>query len=81
MRMPRWSGIARPGPNARKKKEKFTPPKPEALKTEVSDGRIRFSYGSPEIKITTDPDGKQTTCFDLAGHRFLERRDIKKATR
>lgn len=78
--MPRRFPIARPGSNARKKKEKFVPPKPETLKTDVSDGMIRFSYGSPQVKVTTDPDGKQTTCFDLAGHRFLESREIKKAT-
>ena len=51
-----------------------------AQKLEVTDGMIRFSYGAPVVKVTTDPDGKQTNCFDLAGHRFLERRDIKKAT-
>lgn len=79
--MPRRVKIARPGLNARKKKDKFVSPNPETLKTEVKDGMIRFSYGIPQVKVTTDPDGKQTTCFDLAGHRFLERREIKKATR
>ena len=72
--MPRRLKIDCPASNTRKKKEKFTPPAPSTLKTEVKSGMIGFSMTSPTIKITPREDGKTTTEFDILGHRFKDTR-------
>ena len=72
--MPRRFKIDRPTRTSRNKKEKFVPPAPSTLKTEVKGGMIGFSMMSPTIKETVREDGKTTTEFDILGHRFKDTR-------
>ena len=74
MPMPRRFKIDRPARTSHKKKEKFVPPAPSTLKTEVKGGMIGLSMKLPDIKITPREDGKTTTEFDILGHRFKDTR-------
>jgi hypothetical protein len=62
---------ARPGPNV---KGKFRQKREKSLKSDISGSSIRIGMKSPELTITTRPDGKRTTCFDLCGHHFEDTR-------
>ena len=68
MRMPRRSGISRPGSNVRKKKEG------NPIKTSVSGSSIKIGMTSPELKITQRRDGKETVAFDIGKHHFGDTR-------